>query len=336
MPRYLMLLSPSANRVYTAATPQLAAAELSACAPWASAIAATSLAGVDYLGFEAAGLAHLELASLSRHSTSLALFETVDGDLLRAVEVPETHVLDEDLVTIPKYQGKTNEHFTELLLNVTLAQVDPGRKAPLDVLDPLAGRGTTLLTAWRAGHNGFGVETDDKAFEAMAAFLKTWLRRKRLKHSADVTPVRRDGRSLGRRFDATLKLGETVPGAPDLAMTVFTGDTQDSAKLFGKKRFDAIVTDAPYGVVHGSHQPGGPRTRTPEALLREALPVWAGQLRAGGAIGLSWNTLTMPRESLLAMLVTAGLTPLEGQTWAGFAHRVDSSIRRDLVVAVKN
>ena len=47
-----------------------------------------------------------------------------------------------------------------------------------------------------------GVEADHKAVEAYAAFLRTYLRRKRLKHTDDMTPVRRDGRSLGRRLDA--------------------------------------------------------------------------------------------------------------------------------------
>ena len=110
------------------------------------------------------------------------------------------------------------------------------------------------------GHHGFGVEADEKAFDALASYLKTYLRTKRIKHSAQVSRVRREGRSLGRRLDAEARLDEAThdhpaqPGAPRLKMTVFTGDTRDSAALFGRKRFDAIVTDAPYGVVHGAEQ----------------------------------------------------------------------------------
>src|SRR2546430_2532317 len=47
------------------------------------------------------------------------------------------------------------------------------------ILDPMAGRGTTLQEAWLAGHNGYGVELDVKAVEALAAHMTTWLRHKR-------------------------------------------------------------------------------------------------------------------------------------------------------------
>ena len=45
-------------------------------------------------------------------------------------------------------------------------------------------------------HDSFSVSEDVlKAFEQQASFYKTYLRRKRLKHSAEVRPVRRDGAS---------------------------------------------------------------------------------------------------------------------------------------------
>ena len=120
----------------------------------------------------------------------------------------------------------------------------------------------------------------------------------------------------------------------ELIATLFTGDARDSGSLYGKKRFDAVVTDAPYGVVHGADS-GGKRSRTPAQLLAEAIPVWAGQLHPGGALGLSWNTLGLSREDLAALLTEADLHVQQGGAWDRFAHRVDSSIRRDLIVAVK-
>ncbi len=338
MPNYVTLLSPTANRVYRQATPALAAAELAVTADFAREISATKLGAADALRFVADEVDELVLAAQSAHLVS---FEETPGGL-RPLDVGTTAVFDDDLVTIPKYQGKTNEMFTRLLLHLTLSQID--RPGPLEILDPLAGRGTTLLAAWQAGHHGFGVEADDKSFEALAAYLKTYLRTKRLKHSAQVSPVRRDGRSVGRRLDAEVRLGEAThdqparPGMPTLTMTVFTGDTRDSAALYGRKRFDAIVTDAPYGVVHGAEQgrsgkSGRQRDRSPGALLAEAIPVWRGQLRPGGALGISWNTLTLPRDELVGMLADAGLTVLDAPAWRGFEHRVDSSINRDLAVA---
>ncbi|WP_114560816.1 TRM11 family SAM-dependent methyltransferase [Desertihabitans aurantiacus] len=334
---HLMLVAPSANRVYTAGAAPLAAAELELCGPFTD-VRPVTLAGVDYLGFEVPELDADALRVLAGHSTHLATFEragTAEDPLLRPVEVPSTDVLDDDLVTIPKYQGKTNELFTRLLLNVTLAQVRTRTEGPLTVLDPLCGRGTTLTTAWLAGHHAAGVEADVKALEQMAAFLKTWLRRKRLKHTADVSPVRRDGKSLGRRLDVEVRPAD----GPVLRLTAFSGDTRQSAELYGRRTFDAVVTDAPYGVVHGSRSDvrgvSGRRDRSAAALLREAVPVWAGQLKDGGALGISWNTLQMTREELAEVLTAAGLEPFDGGPWLQLAHRVDASIQRDLMVARK-
>ena len=326
---YLLLISPGANRVFAGCAPRLGVAELTLSADFVRQARPVQLAGVDYVGLRTdAALDEAQRIVIARQSGALALFEHHDDDLLAPVALPDAFALPDDLVTIPKYPGKTNEQFTQLLMNLTLSAVTAplpasGRRA---VLDPLAGRGTTLLVAWRNGCDGFGVESDERAVEAMAAYVTTYLRRARLHHSAATTPVRREHRLLGHRFDATWTDGPAQ-------LTVFTGDTRDSATLFGKRRFDAIVTDAPYGIVHRPQHAGG--GRSPAQLLDEALPVWAGQLRAGGALGLSWNTLGLPRADLLDLLASCGLEPRTGGAWDDLAHRVDSSIRRDLVVATK-
>ncbi len=324
----LMLLAPSLNRVYAGEAPRLAAAELAVTT--GLEVEPVVIAGVDYLRFEA-DADEVLLRTVAEQSARLGLYDEAAG-LLRPVELPKVDLLDEDLVTIPKYPGKTNEQLTRLLLNVTLSQValPPG---PRTVLDPLCGRATTLLQAWRLGHDGAGVEADEKAVEAFAAYLKTYLRRRRLKHSADMTPVRREGKSLGKRFDA-----EVAVEGRSLSLGIFTGDTRQSAKLWGKRKFDAIVTDAPYGIVHGSVSDvrGGTRKdRSATGLLSDAVPVWAGQLRIGGALGLSWNTLGTPRERLVGILEDAGLTVRDEGPWRRFAHRVDSSVHRDVIVAVR-
>lgn len=330
MTRYLLMLAPAANRVYAGEADRLAAAELSICCPELEQVEQVTVAGVGYLGLEAR---EVDVPAIARLSATLALFERVEDDLLRPVTLTTEDWLDDDLVTIPKYPGKTNEQFTRLLTNLTLSQVrrEPG---PREVLDPLAGRGTTLATAWLLGHDGFGVEGDAKQVEAMSAFLKTWLRRKRLKHTSTMSPVRREGRAIGKRFDASVRL----PGRRELTMAVFTGDTRSSAQLWGKRTFDAIITDAPYGVVHGAAEKGGSpvrRDRSPQALLDEALPVWTSQLKPGGALGMSWNTHGLTREALGEKLSGLGLDVMDEGPWLDFSHRVDSSIQRDLVVAVK-
>ena len=94
-------------------------------------------------------------------------------------------------------------------------------------------------------------------------------------------------------------------------------------------------------MVHGAHHVtevrghAGKRDRSPAGLLGEALPVWVDQLKLGGALGISWNTYGLSREDLAALMDHNGLEVCTGEQWLGFAHRVDASINRDLMVAVK-
>ena len=333
-PTYLVLLAPSANRVYADGAATLAAAELVLLCPEidGDSVRPVEVAGVDYLEFGSTG-DPADWPGLAAMSCRFAVYRR-EGESLVPVRVQSPEVFDDDLVGIPKYPGKTNEQFTRLLLNLTLGAVRRP-DGPRRVLDPMCGRGTTLTTALTLGHDAMGVEQDDKALDAAAAFLRTYLRRKRLKHTADLTPIRREGRKLGRRLDVTV----TPPvGGRALGLSILGGDGRDSAALCGRRRFDAVVADAPYGVVHGSSRPGSGnegRERSPEALLREALPVWAGQLYAGGALGLAWNTLGLGRDALVAIAHDAGLEPLDDGPWRDLAHRVDASIHRDVLVAVR-
>ena len=349
MTDHLVLLAPSSNRVYAGSADTLATAELSVLLGRSGGpvpdIEPVELAGVSYLRVDLPDLdgaqdgdggaqpsARTALAALS---ALFAVFRR-EGDHLVPVAVPRPDLFNDDLVTIPKYPGKTNEQFTRLLLNVTLASVRRPAHEPTSILDPLCGRGTTLSTGLILGHDVAGVDADQKAIEAYAAYLRTYLRRKRLKHTADLTPVRREGKSLGRRLDVEVT---PLDGERRLKLTAFSGDTRQSAALFGKRRFDAVVTDAPYGIVHGSQTDVrgvcGKRDRSTAGLVGEALGVWAGQLKSGGALGLSWNTYGLSREQLSGLAVAAGLVPLDEGPYLRFGHRVDSSIHRDVFVARK-
>lgn len=71
-------------------------------------------------------------------------------------------------------------------------------------------------------------------------------------------------------------------------------------------------------------------------MLREAIPVWASQLmHEAGAWPVLEHASGLTREDLASLLTDAGLTVREGGPWERPAHRVDSSIKRDLMVAVK-
>ncbi len=320
LPEHLLLLAPSANRVYAEAAPRLVAAEVTALCPGLE-VPETRVAGVDYLALSGP----VDPAAVGRASAALALFAT-EGDLLRPVPLPRTDLFPDDLVSIQKYAGKTNEHLTRLVLNLTLAAVS--RPGPWTVLDPMCGRGTTLLTAWTLGHDAAGVERDEAAIEQLRGFLTTYLKRARLRHQVRMDRVRRDGIVLGKRLDVTASVSR------ELSLSVMPGDAAESRQLWGKRTCDAFVTDAPYGVVHGAHA-GGTRRRSPADLLAAALPGWAEQLRSGGALGIAWNTLGLPRDDLAELVSGVGLVPRLEAPYDALAHRVDSSIVRDVLVATK-
>src|SRR5829696_7648361 len=334
---HLILLAPSANRVYASEADRLIAAELKIMlgAHDHPAIQPVSVAGVGYLAVASESLDDQISGALGRLSGFYAAIQR-EHDRLLPIEVATPDLFDDDLVTIPKYPGKTNEQFTRLLINITLASMRRPSSGPVSMLDPLCGRGTTLSAAMMLGCNAAGVEAELKAVEAYAGYLRTYWRRKRLKHSLDMSPVRREGKIIGKRLDA-----EVIPAGQDrsVGLTVFSGDIRQSAAEFGKRKFEAVLADAPYGEVHGSQTDvrgaAGKRDRSAAGLISEALPIWAGQLKTGGALGLSWNAIGLSRTQMLEHLAGAGLEPLDFGPYRDFEHRVDSSIRRDIVVAIK-
>jgi len=365
LPTYALLLRPSANRVYADAATALMRAELgvldmTVCEGRLGSGAGTTgsergiatevIGGLEYLTFEVAdpaGLSGRDVAFLGTLSAAYALFERVGG-LLRPVETPSPDRFDDDLVTIPKYAGKTNEQFTKLLLNVTIWSSARGA-AMLDrrlhVFDPLCGRGTTLNQAMLYGYDASGMDIDGKDFDAYAAFLRTYLRRKRLKHTAEVTPIRRDRAQVGRRLAVTVGRDKReVRTGEGVSVTVVNADATKARDFFRPRSVDVVVTDAPYGVQHGSRAGGGAEPsrrrggdlrRGPLELLRAALPGWAEILRPGGALGLSWNTHVAGRDDVASAVESAGLDVCTAAPYTGLRHRVDQAIDRDVVVARK-
>ncbi|WP_409483369.1 TRM11 family SAM-dependent methyltransferase [Arsenicicoccus dermatophilus] len=358
MTSYLALVSPSHNRVYAADAPRIMAAELTCVAgalvPGIDDVAVRTLAGVDYLGFRTAeplaGVALRAVGVLSGIQALYAVEEAEPGPpagadtdpagampLLRPVALDRPDRFPSDLVTIQKYQGKTNEQFTRTLLTVTaMATAWPERllDGTLTVLDPMCGRGTTLNTAITLGLDVTGIDLDVKDLEAYQAFLTTYLRQHRLKHKATAGQVRRHGRTLGRRLDVELAASKDDHQAGRTQRVTYLGvDTTRLEGLLPAAQTNVIVADTPYGVQHGSH--GARLDRSPLELLDLALPGWLRALRTGGAIGLAVNRHVAPVEDTHALLERHGLTVVDQDGYGGLRHRVDASIDRDIVVARK-
>jgi hypothetical protein len=343
MSRYALLILPSANRVYAQASVALTRAELELFSQVVlggrvQAISASVIGGIPYVTFSAESLGERDIAFLANLSSAYALFE-VERGLLRPAELRRLDRFDDDLITIQKYQGKTNEQFTKLLLNVTLmacAFAGEMLERKFAVIDPLCGRGTTLNQALMYGFDAAGLDIDGKDFEAYSAFLRTWLQRKHIKHHAEQVPVRRNKQVIGRRLQVSLAAAaDDYKSGVTQHLDVVNADTARAPEFFRPGTFDLLVADAPYGIQHGSRTAAGGLTRSPLGLLEAAAPAWATLLRAGGSCGISWNTLVAPRQDAAKVLAGAGLSVLDSGPWAAFRHRVDQAIVRDILVARK-
>ena len=91
--------------------------------------------------------------------------------------------LHEDFVLAVNIEENQRDTYA-LLLNVGLATIQ--NDIPLStttILDPMCGRGTSLLWSLRYGVPSFGLEVDPKAMEDIQRNLKKWTKIHRQKHS---------------------------------------------------------------------------------------------------------------------------------------------------------
>ena len=134
MNRYAFLILPSHNRVYADAAPSLARAELAVLSGAlpdgrieAESVAETAIGGVPYVTFAAGELSQRDVGLLANLSSLYALFELPPPApragrgtaATRAAAPPRP--LRRRLADHTQVPRKTNEQFTKLLLNVTLA-----------------------------------------------------------------------------------------------------------------------------------------------------------------------------------------------------------------------
>jgi hypothetical protein len=340
--RYALLPRAAANRVYGQAALGLARAELAfvtgaACGGRARDVTAERWGGVDYLAFTVdGGLADAERAIVANLSGTHALF-ACEGDLLRPVEVAVRAEQDDDVRTIPRYPGKTNEQFTHLLVNVALAAAGDAFARLLDggtvrLLDPVCGRGTTLNQAIVYGLDAVGLDHDRRALDAYTVFLTTWLKDKRLVHTVDRATLKKGRPAAARRV--VVDYGRERKG-PRRRVAVVHDDTVRTGDHVPDASVDVLVADLPYGVQHGARPTDGRLRRSPDELLAAALPAWRAALRRSGAMALAWNLRTLDRARMVELVRAAGLHVAGPEDDTSFTHRVDRTITRDVLVATR-
>ncbi|MFI3254865.1 MAG: hypothetical protein R3Y63_11100 [Eubacteriales bacterium] len=324
MEHYAILRNPGHNQVFYENSAQLALAELESLSLSLTEVQLLEIAGLWYLAFSVENpLTQEALEKIARLSSTYGLFQR-EGELLRPIPLPNVQVFPQSLATILKYQGKTNEIFTRMLLNFALSQ---GNYAPKEVklLDPVAGRGTTLFEGFSLGMNVYGTELQEKAVSDGFAHLKKFLEKGKYKH-----------RKEERRFSGENKVFTAKKHSifcENQEFQFISADSKYVNQLFSKNFFHIIVGDLPYGVQHG--RTAGGKSRSPAQLLTSCARPWYDVLRKDGVLLLSYNTLVIPRDKIVEILESKGFVVEKEGVLANLSHKVDASILRDIVVAKK-
>ena len=368
--RYGILANPGHNRVYFDASAGMSLAELEIAARRFQAACddfrILEPEGIRLVTFRAAQpLQEADLALLSRLSFVYALFELenrADGrSALLPIRRRLSGFLGEDVGTILKYSGKTNELFTRMMLNVGILSGDFAEEADICLLDPVAGKGTTLYEAAILGWDAYGVEIAEKSVLEARTYFKKYLETGKYKHTMEKERISGEGRSFRSemtRFEYAVSKEAQRQGRMRRLVLV-EGDSRHANRYFKRNQFHLIVGDLPYGVQHGSQgepadaggagsRSGGRRggsgagqggsgtpTRNPKELVRACLPAWLDILRPGGTIVLAWNRFVLERAELADVFRVKGLTVLDEAPYDAFVHRVDQSILRDIMVVRK-
>ena len=335
---YCFQLLPHANIRYQASLLMLGQAEL-LCLLQAmgrdAQISAERIGGSDFLTFDTeAPLDEKELRLISAHSALLLLCER-EGGLLRPLDKQPPMYLPKDAAELLKYKGKTSAVFTHMLLNCACAASGFFLSdAPLTVLDPMCGKGTTCFCALERGWNAAGMDVDAPALQEADRFFGRYLQFHKLKHKRTTQSLTVKGRGVPEVRYTLADTRAHYAAGDTRTLSLMTCDTASSASLMRKQPVELIVCDLPYGVQHAPDGSGRPVSF--ELLLKRALPAWLEALRCGGAMALSFNTLTLSRERLLALLVEAGFTPMTDGPYASMSHFVEQAVLRDVVVARKD
>lgn len=332
MNKYRILINPGHNRVYYESAKKLALAELSICTGVKGEL--VTAGGVDYIEFETDNIANI-LDVLSKLSFSYAIFE-LEGELLRPIEPIINNEIGADINNVLKYQGKTNEQFTLMMLNIARANLIE-TSSRLKLIDPMAGRGTTLFEGLRQGMDSYGIEIEQKSAHDAYIHMRKYLEGKKYKHSVSERRLSGDKKIFTAKL-STVKISRAMKeyGDKPLIFEMVEADSVNADKIYQRNIFDLLVTDLPYGVQHATKiGTKGKISRSPIDLLASALPSYYNIIKPNGVVAFSFNVNVSSRQAVAELLESNGLIPLDGEYYHSMEHRVDQAILRDVIFAIK-
>ena len=278
-----------------------------------------------------------DFKALGFSSIYYALFEIVEGGLLRPIVVPDFHTFPESMVQILKYNGKTNEQFTRLMVNLALSVCKTGSKK-ITLFDPMCGKGTTLYEGFIRGFDVKGIEINEQWVQEIQTYVVRFLKEGKFKHKAEKSKVSDSKKKkIANVFSLTASSKKEDFNTDNAqSFQLFNADTRKADLLLKKKSCDIIITDLPYGVQHGSkNDKNSMMERSPLGLLKEAIPAWHNVLKTKGSLVLSYNEFTMKYDDVAILLEKNGFKVLDESPYNNYLHRVDQSINRNLIVAIK-
>lgn len=299
-----------------------------------SPVSVQTLGGASFLMFDSRPLSESELLFLSGHSAVVFMAEYENG-LLRPIERPDPNYLPEDLPEILKYKGKTGTTFTKLMINVALSCSAFAREkiSGLTVLDPVCGKATTPFCALQRGMNACGIDIDAGDLKEATDYFSRYLKYHTLKHTEKHLSETVGKTSVPATVFTFADCKEAWQAGDTRSFTLYQADTSLADKLTRKNKVHLLVGDLPYGIQHAPV--AGKKVESFVSLLNRCLPSWYQALLPGGAIALSFNTLTLPSDRVSEALERAGFTVCNDPAHGSYRHEVEQAVVRDVVFAVK-
>lgn len=288
------------------------------------------MGGAVFLTFECRKLTHEELLFLSRHSSVVFMAEK-HGEMLRPLSVSPCSYLPEDLPEVLKYKGKTSTSFTRMMINTAFSLAGGLFSVSPLFFDPVCGKATGCFCAAVDGMNAVGLDSDRKAIAEAVGYFGRYLRYHKLKHSMLSRSETYHSRPLTVTEYHYSDTREHFQSGAKKKLMLCSSDTSDSPALFRRRKADLIVADLPYGVQHAPvlHQ----KPESLQGFLSRAVPVWTSVLRPGGAVALSFNTLTLSSDLVRSTLLENHLKIPEEPYYFGLKHEVEQAVIRDVVFA---
>lgn len=341
MCKYAILANPGHNRIYFDTAMKIAYSELKAI---------TKSRGIELkiyeedLGLPASicfktnrKLEEEDFKALSVSSIYYAIFEILEDNLLRAITPVEYNTFPESLNQILKYNGKTNEQFTRLMVNLAISACETNSEK-ICLIDPMCGKGTTLYEGIIRGFDVFGVEINSQWTQEIYTYLLRYLKTGKYKHKSEKGKQSSPkGKKIAEYFKVITACTKELYNKKCMQnINVFNSDTRNTGILIKKESCDILVSDLPYGVQHGSkNEKDSNLNRSPLDLLKDCIPSWKKVIKVGGSVVISFNEFTLKYSDVEKVFESNGFKVLNEDPYINYIHRVDQSINRNLIVAVK-